>query len=169
MFHQRLSIFSLILLVGLVNTAPTPGRDPTTPSQELNQALKTGPGQAIFWSGKTIVDGKKRSSRLDAWKHAESTGGKTLDMAMKDGGIPIPEKVPPGPKKSVKSQRKWKKPSIIFAKKAQGEIDVHLGELVNPDSVYNKYERPKLLENPKVTKVTEHRPDGSAEVIKGQP
>jgi hypothetical protein len=169
MFYQRLSVLSLILLVSLVNTAPVPGRDPATPSQELNQALKTGPGQAIFWSGKTMVEGKKRSARLDAWKQAESTGGKTLDMAMKEGGIPIPSKPPPGPKQKIQDQRQWKKPSIIFAKKAQGEIDVHLGEAVKPDSVYNQYEKPKLLANPKVTKVTHRRPDGSTEVIKGQP
>ena len=167
----RLTIFSLliVLLVGLVNAAPLPDADLSLqrcgmPSQQLKQALKTGPDQAKFWSGKT----NGVSSRLTAQAQAKATGGKTLDMAMKEGGIKIPSKPPPGPKQKIQDQRNWKKPSTIFAQKVQGKVDVYLGKVVKPDSVYNVYEKPALMKNPKVTKITEHSHDGKPNVIKGK-
>jgi hypothetical protein len=166
---QRLSIFYLLILVALVNARPSPHvglhlQRRTTPSQQRNQALKTGPGGAVFWSGKT--DGV--SARLTAQKYAKQTGGVTLDMALKQGGLPIPEKPPPGPKQRIQDTRQWAKPSKIFAQKAQGDIHVFLGEKVRPASVYNEHEKGPLKKNPKVTSVTEHYHDGTTKVIKGQ-
>jgi hypothetical protein len=107
------------------------------------------------------------SSRVAAKEYAEKTGGKTLAMAITDAGIKLPDKVPPGPNKRAKSQRIWAPPSIKFAKQAQGDIHVFVGKKVNPLSVYSVHEKPLLLKNSKVTRVTEHHLDGTTNVIKG--
>jgi hypothetical protein len=131
---------------------------------QWKQALKTGPSKAVFWSGHT--DGVL--AQVPAKAHAQAIGGVTLDMAMTDAGIPIPDKPPLGPKRRIQDQRQWKGPSATFAKKTQGDITVFLGKAVKPDSVYNVYEKPWLKKNPKVTSLTEIHHDGRINVVKGQ-
>jgi hypothetical protein len=174
MFCQRLSFSCFLILVGLVNAIPTPYSNlhlqrraqaqatDITP-QQWNQALKTGPGQAVFWSGRT----GKVSSRVAAAEYAKKTGGKTLAMAMGDAGIPLPIPPRPGPSREAKDERQWATPSKKFAQKAQGEIHVFLGDRIRPYSVYMNHEKGPLMNNPKVTKITEHYHDGTTKVIKG--
>jgi len=123
-------------------------------------ALKTGPNQAIFWSGKT----NGVSAEVAAKAYAKANGGKTMNMVMQHGNINFPTKEP-GPQRD----KEWRAASKTFAKQAQGNVHAFLGKDVKPNRVYNAQEKPALIKNPKVTSITEHYHDGHSVVVHQRP
>ncbi|CAA7259003.1 unnamed protein product [Cyclocybe aegerita] len=119
-------------------------------ARKINKAVKPKPNGAVFWSGtKTDKKGKQTSVRADAEKFAKKHGKETLNMQLNKHGVNIPDKNPHSP-------RLWNVASKLMAHRAKGDTHAFLGSKVRPGSVWNKIEKPTLMKNKKVTKVTEH-------------
>jgi len=175
MFYSRISLLSLLLLVTVVVALPiyddgtvaqlqaranpqSSSKAKDWPSMfQLNKMLKTDKHQATFWSGRR----GSQSTQVAAEAHAQGRNGKTLETALQQGGA----KMPPWTPGNKKVESKWKQASKIFAKKAKGDVHAHIGETVRPNGVYDTLEKPALMKNKKVTSITEHKHDGSQNVI----
>ncbi|KAJ3513422.1 hypothetical protein NLJ89_g2959 [Agrocybe chaxingu] len=121
-------------------------------ARKLRTAIKPKPNGAVFWSGtKTTKKGKEVSVKADATKFAKKHGKETLNMALKKHGVKIPTE-----KQNPHSPRLWNIASKLMAQRAKGETHAVLGSKVRPGSVWKKIEKPTLMKNKKVTKVTEH-------------
>ncbi|KAJ3513421.1 hypothetical protein NLJ89_g2958 [Agrocybe chaxingu] len=119
-------------------------------AHKINKAVKPKPNGAVFWSGtKADKNGKQTSVRADAEKFAKKHGKETLNMQLNKHGVNIPDKNPHSP-------RLWNIASKLMAHRAKGETHAFLGSKVRPGSVWNKIEKPTLMKNKKVHKVTEH-------------
>ncbi|CAA7258989.1 unnamed protein product [Cyclocybe aegerita] len=153
----------------LVKRGPTNAVKPNHMAQAVKVAnkirtnLKTDPDKAVFWSG--TRQGKKGpvSVKDDAARFAKQEGKETINMALKKSNIKIPTE-----QQNPHSTRLWDFASKVWAKEAEGETHAVLGGTVRPASVYNKIEKPELLKNDKVTKLTEHNVDTKGKtVVKG--
>jgi hypothetical protein len=164
MFISRLCVI-LVLAVNLINALPvlqTSGLErrvkepeksnnpkdwPT--SEQLDKALPTGPGKATFWAGNT----NGVSAQESADEHARKTGGTTLEGHLKDNDL----KMPPWQEGNKAAEDKWNEASDKFAENAKGHVHAFVGDESRPNSVYHNREKKKLIENPNVHKLTEHR------------
>jgi hypothetical protein len=119
--------------------------------------LKTDQHQATFWTGWKAGE----SNQATAEASARSLGGKTLEMGLVDGNAKMPVF-----KHDDKTATKiWSQAAKIFAQQASGDVHVHIAENVRPDSIYEMSEKQALLENEKITSITEHMHDGTKNVI----
>jgi hypothetical protein len=176
MFYSRLSFLALLLfLVAFVSALPiyedgarlvarvqpesSSNKKDWPKKSKLREILKSDKHQATFWSGRR----GGTSTQQVAETHTQGRNGKTLEMALHQGGA----KMPPWSPGNKKVEQKWTQAAKIFAKKAQGDVHAHIGETVRPNGVYDKTEKPALLKNKKVNTITEHRHDGSQTVIPG--
>jgi hypothetical protein len=146
------------------------GKDPVTgiihttdksqwPTQEqMTKQLVAPANGAWFWSGRK---GNENGPDVfpDAQKIAKEKGGMTLEMAVLKAGFKMS---PPG-----QAGSNWGAASEAFAKNAQGEVHVMLGESVRPQSTWNRIEFNALKANPKVTKIVAIHPmsPGKQEVL----
>jgi len=122
--------------------------DVVTISNKLVQALKPEPDMSVFWSGRT----KGVSVGTKAQKFAKYYNKETVGMVLQRLGIKIP-----AAKQNPLSWRIWELASKILATRTCGEVNVVLGKEVLPRSVWMRIEKPTLMKNPKVTKITEHK------------
>jgi hypothetical protein len=122
--------------------------DVVTISNKLVHALKPEPNMTVVWSGRT----KGISVGTKAQKLAEYYDKETVGMALQRLGIKIPTV-----KQNPLSWRIWELASKILATRARGEVNVVLGKIVGPGSVWMRIEKPTLMKNQKVTKITEHK------------
>src|SRR5271170_4002604 len=164
MFISRLCVI-LVLAVNLINALPvlqTSGlerrvKDPERSSnpkdwptsEELDRALRTDPGKAVFWAGRT--NGKSAQKSADAY--AKKTGGTTLEGRLRDKNL----KMPHWEEGNKAAEDKWNEASDKFANHAKGHVHAFVGDENRPNSVYHNREKKRLIDNPNVTKLTEHR------------
>jgi hypothetical protein len=118
-------------------------------SNKILLALKPKPNTSVFWSGQSSKD---VSVKTKAHKFAKCNNKETVNMALRRLGIKIPTV-----KQNPLSWRIWEIASKILATRARGEVDVVLGEMIGVESVWMRIEKPALMKNEKVHKITEHR------------
>jgi hypothetical protein len=122
--------------------------DVITISNKLIQALKPELDMSVFWSGRT----KGVSVGTKAQKFAKYYNKETVGMALQRLGIKIPTA-----KQNPLSWHIWELASKLFATRTCGEVNVVLGKKSLSGSVWMKIEKPTLMKNLKVTKITEHK------------
>ncbi|KAJ3513417.1 hypothetical protein NLJ89_g2957 [Agrocybe chaxingu] len=172
MFAQRCLLAALVLFASLAASAPIAGyssdtellaREPVKSTvkqmthavkmaKKLKESIHPKPNSAVFWSGtKTNKKGETVSVKQDAQRFAKYHGKETLNQALKKANIHIPTE-----KQNPHSPRLWNIASKLMAQRAKGETHAILGGNVRPQSVWKKTEKPALMKNDQVTKVTEH-------------
>ncbi|KAF8182582.1 hypothetical protein BJ912DRAFT_978294 [Pholiota molesta] len=117
---------------------------------------------SVFWSGNyPDANGKMVSVGAHARQQAKASGRETLEDHLHSKGIHIPDRNP-------ETRNLWLTASTVYAERSKGEVHTYLGSAVSPKSVYNTLEKPALMNNPHVKKVTEHQmPHGAQTVVKG--
>ena len=133
-------------------------------ASKIRSSLKPKPGGAVFWSGKVPGTGKKEGKDVSvkqyADKFAKNKGKETIGGAMKRADIKIPNQ-------SKHNWNLWKTASKFFAHRASGDTHAVLGSKRQQGNIYDTIEKPTLMKNPKVTKLTEHHvASGSSTVVK---
>ena len=128
---------------------------------KIRNVLRPKPGGAVFWSGSAPGKGGKNVSvKKQAEKFAKKNDKETIGQAMKRTDIKIPK------------NNKWYKPlwemaSNVFAKHSKGDTHAILGSKRTPGNIYERIEKPTLMNNSKVTKLTEHNvATGESAVVK---
>ena len=131
---------------------------------QITTRLRTKPGKAVFWSGR--VENKKggaESVRPHAEKFAKTHGKELLHQALARVNIKIPKTNP-------QQEKLWKVASKVMAKHASGHTHAVLGSSLAKTNIYHSIEKPTLLKNPNVHKLTEHNAQtGAATVVKNVP
>jgi RHS repeat-associated protein len=102
-----------------------------------------GGGGRIFWSG-------GRGSKNAAERYAKRTGGTTLEMTTQGRALEAANL----PWSSAKPL--WENASRQFAETASGQINVFVGRVPRPDSIWRSIEKPALQRNPAVTGIRVH-------------
>lgn len=117
---------------------------------KIDKHFNPGHSKATFWSGTLRKGGSVVSVKETAHHRAEKAGKKTIGHALHEAGIPE-SRIDNNPH----AAHIWDHASAVWAQKSHGHADVVLGELVRPESVYNRIEKPILMNNKEVTKVVE--------------
>jgi hypothetical protein len=130
---------------------------------KLKKNLRPAPHQAVFWSGTKSSKHGPVSVGADAQHFAHAHGKEVLNNeSLKKHGINIPSR-----KDSPYSTRLWKIASKVYAQRASGDVHAILGSARRPGNVYDTIEKPALLKNKKVTKLTEHNAEtGKTTIVK---
>ena len=131
---------------------------------QIKNRLRPKPGKAVFWS--RSVETKKggvtvsESANRHAEDFAKSKGKEVIHHSMARVGVKIP--------KNIRHQGMlWRTASKVFAKHASGDTHAVLGSKLAKKNVYETIEKPILLKNSKVNKLTEHNAEtGVATVVK---
>ncbi|KDR70552.1 hypothetical protein GALMADRAFT_878054 [Galerina marginata CBS 339.88] len=127
---------------------------------KTKQSLRPASGQAVFWSGSRPGENGPVSVKQDAEHFAKVHGKGTLEQTLKGHGVIIP-------KNSPHRTKMWEVASKTYAQRAKGDTHVILGSTRRPDSHYDTIEKPALMKNKKVTRLTEHNAHtGKATVVK---
>jgi hypothetical protein len=118
---------------------------------KISELFNPGPSKSVFWSG-VFRNSKGRMTSVGptAQKYAKQYDKKTINHALRDAEITIPPI-----QKNPYSTDIWDHASSEWAKKAHGKVEVVVGAQVRHDSVYNRIEKPTLMENKAVTEVVE--------------
>jgi len=179
MFISRVFVFFFALLISSAIAAPViKERSPDEPqlsartikhmsqavgiAMRIKKSLRPQPGQAVFWSGTKSGKNGPVSVGKDAEKFAKVNGKEVLRHALAKQGI----KIPP-PSQNPHSSRLWEIASKVYALRASGDTHAILGSVRRPGNVYDAIERPTLLKNEKVPKLTEHNAEtGKSTVVK---
>jgi hypothetical protein len=129
--------------------------------KKITSFLRPKPGKAVFWSGMfKKKGGGDVSVKRKAENFAKSQGKETIGHALHRQNIRIPGNDP-------HTNQLWDHASHTFAKHASGETHAVLGPKMREGNVYERIEKPTLLKNDKVTKLTEHNPEtGGSSVVK---
>ncbi|WKX76165.1 PAAR-like protein [Zobellia laminariae] len=114
--------------------------------EALEQALKTEPDTAFFWSGRTNGVGGQDVA-LDI---AKSRGGTTMEGIMDANNVKMPDWDIAKPE-SIKA---WEDASAMYAKGVSGEVRAVVGNKLRPNNIWENVELPRLMKNPDVTKIT---------------
>jgi len=124
-------------------------------ASRIRKTLRPKPNGTVFWSGRVPKNGKKGfkgngvSVKKYADKFAKNNGKETVSQAMKRTNNKIPNN-------NKKKMKLWEVSSKVFALHASGDIHAILGSKRRDKNIYDKIEKPTLMNNPKVTKLTEH-------------
>lgn len=120
---------------------------------------------AIFWSGRTEIKPKTETEPAEylnmgpntvADEFARRVDGTTLEILMKNRGIPQANwSEREGPIAEMVNDA-WTQVSKAYARGASGEVRVVLGASVKPDGVWAKTECDELFSNANVTRVVAH-------------
>ncbi|KIM35477.1 hypothetical protein M413DRAFT_32495 [Hebeloma cylindrosporum] len=134
---------------------------------QIKKKLKPTPGKAVFWSG-VVPHPTKADKWLSVQDQAESwakaNGKETIDPSLKKEGVHMPLR-----KDNPFTQKLWDFASKVYAKRTSGHVHVVLGTKLREKNTYENIEKPVLLKNKKVTKITEHNAaTGEKTVIKGK-
>ncbi|KAF8160291.1 hypothetical protein BJ912DRAFT_1151068 [Pholiota molesta] len=183
MFTPKFLIVVLALLLGSVIAAPTfyersdevelearqdkfkHAAHAVRINNQVSKSLRPKSGEALFWSGSTPdAHGNRVSARVHAEQYSSThPGTSTINHALAKSGIHIPNTP-----QNQYSDHMWNHASKVWADRAHGDTHVILGKNVRPGSVYNKIEKPTLMNNHGVHKVTEHSMGGGgSHVVKG--
>lgn len=111
------------------------------------------PGEVLFYSGeKWDREGRNQraSVKPDAVKIGKQNGQLILSQILHKHKIWIPRKA-----ENPHAPRLWKFASKIISQRAKGETSAIVGER-RKGSVYDTIEKPALLKNPNVPRLTEH-------------
>lgn len=171
MLFSSFLLFPLIFLVGIIAAAPIAdhsnelallSREPNLKhlaqaakvAFQIKTKLKPPRGGAVFWSGHKKGANGPTSVYDDAQKYAKDHGKKTLEMALEAKKINIPKE-----KENPMSDKLWGYASKKWAQRAKGQTEAVLGSSLRPASVWKTVEKPQLLRNKHVTKITEHNVD----------
>jgi hypothetical protein len=118
--------------------------------------VTTGPGQAVFWTGRTrngpdpesdFVDAGERNGHFLAQEFARSRGTTTLEGLIEDRGIAIPAW-----SKDKLVQKRWMEISTRYASGVSGDVYVVMGRSVRKGAVWHE-EFKALKRNVNVTRV----------------
>ena len=130
---------------------------------KVNKVFHPKEGEAVFWSGTRKGPGDTRVSvHGDAQKFAHEHGKSTINHGLSQHGVRIPDR-----KENHYSDHIWNEASKTWAERAHGSTHAILGGHVRPQSVYKTIEKPILMKNDRVTKLTEHNMEtGTNTVVK---
>jgi hypothetical protein len=92
---------------------------------------------------------------------AKSRGGVTLESTIKDKAIEMPEWDFNNPK----SIEAWENVSAEYAAQVSGEVRAVVGSELRPGNIWENVEMPRLINNPKVTKITTLDPLNQTEKV----
>jgi len=125
--------------------------------------LRPTHGKAVFWSGTRPSKHGHVSVDHDAQNFAKAHGKELLAPSLEKHGINIPSHL-----ENPYSHKLWNMASKTFAHRASGHVHAILGSTRRPGNVYDTIEKPTLMKNKKVTKLTEHNAEtGETTVVKG--
>ncbi|KAF8196417.1 hypothetical protein BJ912DRAFT_955076 [Pholiota molesta] len=129
---------------------------------QIHQHVNPKKNTSVFWSGEyRDANGKMVSAGDHARQQEKASGRETLEDHLHSKGIHIPDRNP-------ESRKLWLTASTVYAERSKGEVHTYLGTHQSPHSVYNTLEKPALMNNPHVKKVTEHQlPHGAKTIVKG--
>ena len=180
MFISKLTVVFFALLVSSVISAPvlkerSPDELELLPragritgksaviAAQIASRLRTKPGKAVFWSGRVETKTGTESANGHAEKFAKTHGKEVIHQALARVNIKIPKSNP-------QQDKLWKVASKVFAKHASGHTHAVLGGKLAKTNIYESIEKPTLMKNPKVHKLTEHNAQtGVATVVKNVP
>jgi len=183
MHFSTLVVFCVTMLVGHSLAAPVPAewndelvvRNPPSRvfahaaqaamlSAQIKKKVNPRPNAAIYWSGsRPGPHGKLVTVEADARRIAKMHGKETLEDHLENKKIHIPLQA-----QNPHSKKLWAIASNAFAQRTKGETHAYLGPVMRPQSVYVNHEKPTLMANPHVSKITEHHlPHGGSTVVKG--
>jgi hypothetical protein len=112
----------------------------------LAEQLATGPGEAVFWSGRTNgIGGAEVAGNI-----ASSQGGTTLEQLVAAKGVELPVWDANDPA----SLQAWDDASLAFAQGAQGDVTAVIGQNLRPGNTWERVELPALMANENVTSIT---------------
>ena len=120
--------------------------------------LDTKPDGAFFWSGPSpAADGTVSSdvTMNKARDYAVAAGGDTMETVMKRNGVVMPKYGSGTTKDEIDASIKaWGDASAEYARNAKGSVKAVIGN-ARPNGVWYTIELPTLLNNPKITKITQ--------------
>ena len=166
MFISKIFFILFALLVGSALAAPVVKErsldDPQLSTRGLGQLAKAAgiavrlkknirpaPGKSVFWSGTKPGKNGPVSVGQDAESFAKTHGKEVLNP--KKHGINMPSQ-----KENKYSNKLWGFASKVYAQRSSGHVHAILGSTRRPGNVYDTIEKPALMKNKKVTKITEH-------------
>ena len=117
----------------------------------------TNPNEAVFWSGRTDGVGGINAAKMIA----DQNKGRTLEQLIETRKIDMPVYDPTVPS----SVQAWQSISTELAKNASGDVRAVLGSQVRPQSIWELFELPALINNPAVHKVIGIDPKTGSEKI----
>lgn len=109
------------------------------------EAVKTGPNQAFFWSGRTGGVGGEHVAKQVATAH----GGTTLELQLEKNGVVMPPWDPNNPK----AVKEWEEISKAYAQQACGLTRGVIGQELRPGNIWETREKGALMDNPSVTQI----------------
>jgi hypothetical protein len=127
----------------------------------LKNHIKNSSKTGVFWSGTHNGGSVKKSAE----QHAKKVGGSTIGQDLKAAGI----KPPAGSGNPSIGKKWWDTASKIKAEHSAGPAHAVLGSKVRKDSVWNRIEKPALMQNGKVPSVSQIHPGTHKEVKKLKP
>jgi len=133
-------------------------------TRRLGSSLKTEPDTAFYWSGRDsagIGVGPTRTDPGVAADIATGRGGTTLESLMQRQRIDIPDWDLDNPAVI----RAWKDVSGLYANQASGEVRAVVGTSLREGNVWETVELPRLIANPKVTRIVQIDPESGLETI----
>jgi len=122
-------------------------RDSTTGRyrRRPTEAVKTGPNQAFFWSGRTEGVGGEHIAKKVATAH----GGTTLELQLEKNGVVMP----PWDATNPKAVKEWEEISKSYAQQACGVTRGVIGAELRPGNIWETREKGALMDNPSVTQI----------------
>jgi len=133
-------------------------------SAQIKKKVNPRPNGSVFWSGsRPDHHGNMVPVLNDARKIAKQHGKETLEDHMDRHKIHIPDR-----SQNPHSKKLWGIASNTFAQRTKGDTHAYLGPVMRKESVYVNHEKPTLMNNAHVTRLTEHQlPHGGSAVVKG--
>ncbi|HHT7815814.1 TPA: hypothetical protein ACT2IN_000841 [Streptococcus suis] len=123
----------------------------------IKDRLKTEPGTAFFWSGRTDGIGG-----MDVAKGiAKSRGGVTLESTIEDTNIIMKD----WNIEDTSTIDAWERASDVYAEQVTGEVRAVVGSELREGNIWENIELPRLKNNPKVTKITTIDPKTGLETV----
>ncbi|MHC3585766.1 hypothetical protein ACYKJ6_01065 [Streptococcus suis] len=123
----------------------------------IKDRLKTEPGTAFFWSGRTDGIGG-----MDVAKDiAKSRGGVTLESTIEDTNIIMKD----WNIEDTSTIDAWERASDVYAEQVTGEVRAVVGSELREGNIWENIELPRLKNNPKVTKITTIDPKTGLETV----
>jgi len=124
---------------------------------ELRALTRTAPDTAFYWSGRDAngvgvgPDGSGIAENI-----ASGNGGRTLEQTLAANGV---DPLPVWNQKDPESVRFWEDASAAFAENASGQVRAVVGSDLRPGNIWQTVEIPRLVDNPKVTSISQLDPD----------
>jgi hypothetical protein len=181
MFISKIFVVFFTLLVGSALAAPVYTERPLDDLQlstrglghmakavrialRIKKRLRPTPGKSVFWSGTRPSEHEPVSVDDDAQNFAKAHGKEVLASTLEEHGINIPSH-----EENPYSSKMWDIASKTFAQRTSGHVHAILGSTRRPGNVYDTIEKPTLMKNKKVTKLTEYNAETwETTVVKGE-